>query len=687
MDSLQFAEGLKKYLESIEVGDELGGWKFVKRKGREEPFRFLFEKDNEKIEISSRPIVAGYEGPYITLYDEGQGQIHNLALVRSDVYQHDNDAKLTKLFESYDISQKTKSEVQNAFSSNLGKHERLIVAVNDISPDWEEMIEKLLQWGVYRRQVKIMLDNEGEIKKSGIQQNNQTKMNETGTDKKDNPLNQILFGPPGTGKTYNTINKAVKIANPDFNLGQPRDKVKAEFDRLLATGQIVFTTFHQSMSYEDFIEGIKPIEPKEEGGQIVYRVVDGIFKALSKNADSRKGNFLPIIEEFKREISEEDSKTPVTIKTPGTTFDVKYKGGSVFYIRPHSSIKAGVWYPVSIPNIEKYFNTDSTDGLYNITYVKGILEFLIKNRKLKKGEKNTGKPYVLIIDEINRGNVSQIFGELITLIEEDKRLGNAEALEVTLPYSKESFGVPPNLFIIGTMNTADRSVEALDTALRRRFSFVEMPPQPELLSPQRMYWQLLWENNNIDWGVEPYDSLEKGFFNLFGASESIRGKKREDIWGRMKKEGMNAEQVKYFDVSDFTGINLGDLLAKINGRIEKLLDKDHLIGHSFFMKVFSMTDLMVAFYDKIIPLLQEYFYGDYGKIGLVLGKGFVRNKFEKKDEQQIFCPFDDYETQDFDERKVYEIIDYRETDVVDGMNFMQAIEHLINPKAKPVAQA
>jgi 5-methylcytosine-specific restriction protein B len=170
-------------------------------------------------------------------------------------------------------------------------------------------------------------------------------------------------------------------------------------------------------------------------------------------------------------------------------------------------------------------------------------------------------PYVLIIDEINRGNVSQIFGELITLIEDDKRMGNQEALVATLPYSKKGFGVPPNLYIIGTMNTADRSVEALDTALRRRFCFEEMLPQPEKI---------------LDEG-KIYDEYQ---------------------------------------------IDLVELLQTINKRIEKLLDKDHQIGHSFFMSVLTIGGLKHVFQYKIIPLLQEYFFGDYGKIGLVLGKDF-----------------------------------------------------------------
>jgi len=312
------------------------------------------------------------------------------------------------------------------------------------------------------------------------------------------PLNLILYGPPGTGKTYNTIFKTLDIlevpveytpaatkTNPCWfdNVEADRDKALEIFNELKEDGRIVFTTFHQSMSYEDFIEGIKP---DLTGTSLHYKIEDGLFKLISDKA-------------------------------------------------------AG----------------DSQNN------------------------------YVLIIDEINRGNVANIFGELITLIEDDKRTTkfnkdtglyerNPEGIIIKLPYSKtKDFGVPGNLYIIGTMNTADRSVEALDSALRRRFSFVEMMPKPELLD-------------------------------------------------HVKIEGI--------------GKTLEELLSTINKRIEVLKDREHQIGHSYFMmfvkkdpagivvnSTASLDDLKAVFTDKIIPLLQEYFYGDYEKIQLVLGDGFVKD--------------------------------------------------------------
>ncbi|BCD51178.1 McrB family protein [Helicobacter suis] len=311
------------------------------------------------------------------------------------------------------------------------------------------------------------------------------------------PLNQIFYGPPGTGKTYMTINKALEIIldkqgqeleleikntlealkpevsktiQAEFNRETDdiiraekinRARAKALFDYYKEQRQIDFVTFHQSYSYEEFVEGIKP---KMLDGQVCYEIKDGIFKQICKKAkDAQK--FPP------------------------------------------------------------------------------------------------EKPYILIIDEINRGNIAKIFGELITLIEPSKRIGNEESLEVTLPYSGDYFGVPNNLYIIATINTADSSIALLDIALRRRFSFVEMMPKPALLS------------------------------------------------------------------TNCSGVDLQKLLKAINERIEFLLDQDHSIGHAYFLGLETLQDLQDCFKNKIIPLLQEYFYDDHAKIDAVLNKnGMLKPK-------------------------------------------------------------
>jgi len=241
-----------------------------------------------------------------------------------------------------------------------------------------------------------------------------------------------------------------------------------------------FVTFHQSFSYEDFIEGIKPVmtEHDEENSDLGYKIEDGIFKEICKEASLDPNN-----------------------------------------------------------------------------------------------------RYAIFIDEINRGNVSAIFGELITLIEIDKRKGAENEMSIDLPYSKMKFSVPSNLDIYGTMNTADRSVEALDTALRRRFEFQEMMPDLLIISKEMV-----------------------------------------------------------------SGISLSKVLDTINKRIELLIDCDHTIGHSYFIKIKSKQALADAFNNKIVPLLQEYFYGDYGKIGLVLGQGFVK---KLKNNDTDFADFDYENANDF----------------------------------------
>ena len=281
-------------------------------------------------------------------------------------------------------------------------------------------------------------------------------------------VNTILYGPPGTGKTYHTINKALEIIDPDFysthkdKNENTRKALKERFDKLREENKVVMTTFHQSYSYEDFVEGLSA-ESKE--GQLVYGIKKGIFKTICENS-----------------------------------------------------------------------------------------------------KKSPDENFVLIIDEINRGNVSNIFGELITLIEDSKRAGKDEALSVTLPYSKEKFSVPSNLYIVGTMNTADRSLTQIDTALRRRFHFEEMMPDPSLL------------------------------------------------------EGLVIDN-----------INIRTLLECLNERIEALYDREHTLGHAFFMELLeedkkNIDTLAAIFKNKVIPLLQEYFFDDWGKIQLILGEQVIKEK-------------------------------------------------------------
>lgn len=223
------------------------------------------------------------------------------------------------------------------------------------------------------------------------------------------------------------------------------------------------------------------------------------------------------------------------------------------------------------------------DALRLAGYKDGLDKFCTLSKKEQQEFLNEKTPkYTIIIDEINRGNISKIFGELITLIEPSKRLGATDEIMVELPYSKEKFGVPSNLYIIGTMNTADRSIALMDTALRRRFEFVEMMPE-------------------------------------------------------------------YNNLKEVAGIDIGQMLKTINERIEYLYDRDHTIGHAYFINVSDMETLASVFKNKILPLLQEYFYDDLEKIRLVLGDSqFIK---EKKPANALFKSGTDY----INDKILYEI--------------------------------
>ncbi|EKA1394067.1 AAA family ATPase [Campylobacter jejuni] len=418
-------------------------------------------------------------------------------------------------------------------------------------------------------------------------------------------LNQILYGSPGTGKTYHTIDKALEILGENL---ESRDEKKAKFDEYVKNGQIVFTTFHQSYGYEEFVEGIKPSLNSDENSQINYKVKDGIFKELCKKAlenrdDIESFNFY--INDLKEKTKEDANNPEKYFQLPNTKYSIQYRGGKTFRIKFDDMSKNHKDYPVSIDNIEKLYKTSNIDEIYNSAYVKAILNYL-KSQGLKDYKEKDEKinlPYIIIIDEINRGNVSKIFGELITLIEPSKRLGNEEALELTLPYSGEKFGVPKNVYIIGTMNTADRSITSLDTALRRRFEFIEMMPDVSKLS------------------------------------------------------------------MDCEGINLQELLKAINTRIEYLLDREKTIGHAFFVSVENLEDLKKVFQNKIIPLLQEYFYNDYALINAVLNDNDMI--FEDKKDDKYLQKIKNLDSVN-SERSIYNIASFDDK-IWDKIEIYQAI--------------
>lgn len=456
--------------------------------------------------------------------------------------------------------------------------------------------------------------------------------NDTKNTRENEEKNIILYGPPGTGKTYNVINKALEIIdsakyNSLIKDSAKRNEMVKEYNKLLEEGQIVFCTFHQSYSYEDFVEGLRS---DLAGG---FTPKDGVFKQICSKAKEIKGDVVSEYDFDETNInfhkmslgdtqSDDDSIFEYCIKNNcvalGWGGDIDYSGcmnrvevkEKYLKMAPDCSnndfnidainrfknwIKSDDIIIVSYGNYKAravakvtgdyYYDSNSEIGynhfrkvqwLYNDEKieVKRILReknfsqqsiYMFAKQDLDiqsirslvtkpSSTESEAKRYVLIIDEINRGNISKIFGELITLIESDKRIGEKNEINVTLPYSNDKFGVPSNLYIIGTMNTADRSIALMDTALRRRFIFKEYMPDAELLT------------------------------------------------------------------DDAHGIDLKKFLTVINDRIEFLFDRDHTIGHAYFIKDnLSFENLVDIMKNKVIPLLQEYFYGDWEKIELILG--------------------------------------------------------------------
>lgn len=549
-------------------------------------------------------------------------------------------------------------------------------------------------------------------------------------------LNTILYGPPGTGKTYSTISKAIEIIEPDYwsaNLTN-RNALKKRFDELVESNRIGFVTFHQSFSYEDFVEGIKA--NTDESGKISYDIEDGIFKQMCSAASSRvvteesdltidvasrkvwkmslgntlgedayvydhciEQNYIALGYGGAIDFSGAGTRKEITnlYRNAGFVIDNEsydYNVTSINYFKNHMNVGDLVivsdgnqkfraiaevtgeyyfeenetghycqlrkvrWlkvYSPSLPTSELFSKNLSQQTIYSLkpptldltklqslvtggkakgslavgatvsgyeitSISKEVIEFkkpngsrlpfpisiinelinLVKSSQvsiedikakalfekvetnLEKylvngynnllaplvshiiehgisfGDKASSVNRVLIIDEINRGNIANIFGELITLIERSKRAGESEALSVTLPYTKKPFSVPSNLYLLGTMNTADKSLAQVDIALRRRFEFVEMMPDYQVLQ----------------------------------------------------------------SIPKIQGIDIARLTKAINQRIELLFDREHTIGHSFFLPLITeptIDKLGEIFELQILPLLEEYFFEDWERVGQVLG--------------------------------------------------------------------
>ena len=455
------------------------------------------------------------------------------------------------------------------------------------------------------------------------------------------PINLILYGPPGTGKTYSSAAEAVRLCGEP--VPEDREALKQTYQQLLAAGRIEFVTFHQSMSYEDFVEGRQPMTGSDEDDDTSsagfrLETVPGIFRRMAKRAETSRGrstgdDAITVADRqvFKMSIGEANNPEDAHLfeeaieggyallgfedidwsddkyadreaiieacKTKGhTDIDARSgvvqmpfifrnwvhqgdivivsKGNSLFRaigefagdyeFHPRSDGGYAHRRPVrwlwvdreGVPVSEIYTRRFMQKSIYLLfgseLNIPALERYL--NSQQADGPAEP-EPFVLIIDEINRANISKVFGELITLLEPDKRLGQPNALKVRLPYSGDDFGVPSNLHILGTMNTADRSIALLDTALRRRFTFREVMPDPSLLA----------------------------------------------------------------EAAGTCGLDLPRILATINERIEYLYDREHQIGHAYFTGCASRADVDDVMRHKAIPLLAEYFFEDWEKIAAVLG--------------------------------------------------------------------
>lgn len=383
------------------------------------------------------------------------------------------------------------------------------------------------------------------------------------------PLNTILYGPPGTGKTYHTIVKAAEIiSGQSFAAPDQYDDAKALFRQHLGE-QVEFVTFHQNYSYEDFVAGLRP-DTRPDNGGLQFKEHRGIFYRLCQKARQNweqhlsgqtyiEPSFDEVLEAFLQPLYDEQ-EIPIDTLAYGKTFHITGNNNNVnLSFRKHSG---GTAHTLSINTLRDLYEGKRT---YNPGGLGVYYSPLVQSLKTKAAtmRKETGKVplknYVLVIDEINRANISRVFGELITLLEEDKRLGAEHELRLRLPGlpDGELFGVPPNLYLVGTMNTADKSIALIDIALRRRFVFEDKYPRPETVQ------QVL---------TAPYDAY----------------------------------------------------LLKLNEAIRQLKGPDFMIGHAYLIgKTDTPQAVAAVFNQKIIPLLNEYFYNQRNTsvYGLLTGTG------------------------------------------------------------------
>ncbi|MEZ9835356.1 AAA family ATPase [Vibrio breoganii] len=632
-------QGEGKQQSGIEHG-EIYTWR--SRYGNDEESVFAYVKN-----LIVRIAKAAYEGDLQTIYDFDFSPLVKWKI--AFLYQNQDDPKIINTFSGPMLELLTDSPKSASYP---GMYNKLIAQ--------KPAQQSLLAYGdaCIERYEQLKGELEEESKEKGdasfaIRESRSVGSPTLGS-------NKILYGPPGTGKTYNTICEAVAIAEPELyqslrvseTTGPTPEQyiqLKDTFSKLTSNRRVRFVTFHQNYGYEEFVEGLKA--EINENDQVEYHVRPGIFKQICDDASTTgktpssllntnpriwklsidgtgpsktreycfKNQLGAIGWGYTGDMSLEEREPEqeayfeglgTNAKSSITEFSSRMaKGDIVVCVKGQWSIQAiGVvdgeyeyreggildkedfchtipvkWLRTGL-DAELYSLNNNTrltlKTCYELTrfnsseLFKHLARQDVEVSTHNQSAEDTKHNFVLIIDEINRGNISKVFGELITLIEPSKRAGNDESLELILPYSGKPFSVPNNLHIIGTMNTADRSLAMMDTALRRRFDFKEMMPNTKLLS----------------------------------------GKYAGDV-------------------------DLEALLNALNQRIEILYDREHTLGHAFFINIKTFDQLVSVFQNKIIPLLEEYFFEDWDKIRLVLadnqkeaGLQFV-SKQEQSNEQ------------------------------------------------------
>ena len=443
-------------------------------------------------------------------------------------------------------------------------------------------------------------------------------------------LNTILYGPPGTGKTYATVQRCVEICDGSTPPGGV-EELRARYGKLMDEERIEFVTFHQSYGYEEFVEGFRPSDDKAEGHGLQVSLVRGVLRRIAERArkiprigarrifkmslgdpkswggepegdavfrecidsgcvlleyggdidwsDPRYDDWKAISEHWRKDrdpdatVYDTDIQAMWRFRTEMRKGDLVVASDGYKHFRGVGEVTGDYEFELRRDgfhhrrSVRWHWHVSSREGDSVSVFKAGSFQWRPINLMKPAnpgglvpyldgvGQIGDARPHVLVIDEINRANISKVMGELITLLEEDKREGAENEVAVTLAYSGDRFTLPANLHVLGTMNTADRSIALLDTALRRRFRFEEMPPRPELLA----------------------DSAKR------------------------------------------TGVDLGRVLQAMNERLEYLVDRDHQIGHAWFMDTEGRDDVDAVMRHKIIPLIAEYFYDDWSKVRAVLG--------------------------------------------------------------------